>query len=75
MSITNHQETLCANLLDLLNRVDSSPIILKQNIQLYIYRYMVFALVKHGVSESWNSIPISSVKCVLESKDTLFLNK
>ena len=71
MSITNHQETLCANLLDLLNCVDSSPITVKQKIRLYRYGICPRLTWSFRVLE----LPISWIKLVLESKATLFLKK
>ena len=71
MSTTGHQELLSAKLIDLLNRIDSSPVTIKQKIRLY--RDGVYALLTWGFRVL--ELPISWIQRELESKSTRFLKK
>ena len=64
MSTPGHQESLSAKLLDLLNRVDSSPITIKQKIRLY--KDCVCPHLSWGFRAL--ELPISWVQRELESK-------
>ena len=71
MSTAGHQESLAAKVVNLLERVDASPITTKQKIKLY----------KNGICPrlAWSfrvlELPISWIERELESKATKFLKK
>ena len=71
MSTTGHQESLSPKLLDLLNRVDSSPITTKQKIRLY--KDCVCPHLSWGFRAL--ELPISWVQRELESKAAKSLKK